>query len=311
MMRQLILAVAALVAVLNAANMRRIIQIPSGPYAGSVPLVCCDSDHDSMPEFIFHTDGPSRNEVWEHQGWNRFSLVCADTGTLPGTTMATPIPFAAGDVDNDGLTDIVCITTESDSSDPNIFYDDLITIESPDGFSYPSRLSWHYRCGNNFAIPFATYCPPDLDSDGHKEILSATPTPLGGCIWENVGNDQNELVWHHINELGFCETFGDFDLDGRMNIATASAGSDGTVVVLECTGDNQYDVMFRDTVRQPNGVDLFTTNDIDGDSLPEFYVAFENVPRGKIYLYMWEANQIGSDVYHRTLVDSVGFSGTD
>jgi len=45
--------------------------------------------------------------------------------------------------------------------------------------------------------------------------------------------------------------------------------------------------------------------------LPEFYVAFENVPRGKIYLYMWEANQAGSDVYHRTLVDSVGFSGTD
>jgi hypothetical protein len=26
---------------------------------------------------------------------------------------------------------------------------------------------------------------------------------------------------------------------------------------------------------------------------------------------MWEANQIGSDVYHRTLVDSVSFSGTD
>jgi len=81
--------------------------------------------------------------------------------------------------------------------------------------------------------------------------------------------------------------------------------------VWECTGDNQYEVVYQDTVGQPNGADVFMTNDIDGDSLPEFYVAYENVPRGKIYLYMWQANQVGSDVYHRTLLDSVGFSGTD
>jgi hypothetical protein len=53
------------------------------------------------------------------------------------------------------------------------------------------------------------------------------------------------------------------------------------------------------------------THDIDGDGLPEFYVAFENVPRGMMYLYMWQANQAGSDVYHRTLVDSLSFGGDD
>ncbi len=105
-------------------------------------------------------------EVWEHQGWNRFSLVFADTGNLPGTAMASPILFAAGDVDNDGLTDIVCVTVEYDSSNPHIVYDDVITIESPDSFSYPSRLSWYYRCCNNFVIPFPTYYAPDLDKDG-------------------------------------------------------------------------------------------------------------------------------------------------
>jgi len=68
-------------------------------------------------------------------------------------------------------------------------------------------------------------------------------------------------------------------------------------------------VVYQDTVRQPNGVDAFTTNDIDGDGKPEFYVAYENVPRGKMYLYMWE--MVGDDNYSRTLVDSVSFSGTD
>lgn len=60
---------------------------------------------------------------------------------------------------------------------------------------------------------------------------------------------------------------------------------------------------------QPNGADVFTTNDIDGDGKPEFYAAFENVPRGKMYLYMWE--MVGDDEYTRMLLDSVGFGGTD
>jgi hypothetical protein len=269
-----------------------------------------------LPELIFHAgtiqpSNPLRNEVWEHQGWNRFSLVFADTGAYPeppGITTGNAIPFAAGDIDGDGLTDIVCITVEPDSSNPDIFYDDVITIESPDSFSYPCSLSWYYRCGNNFAIPFATYYPPDLDNDGHKEIISATPS-LGLCFWENTGNNQNELVWRDTAHAFSCMTFGDFDLDGKMNFASASAGSSGITSVWECTSEDQYQIVYQDTVRQPNGADACMTRDIDGDSLPEFYVAYWNVPRGKMYLYMWEMT--GDDQYARTLVDSVGFSGAD
>jgi hypothetical protein len=311
-MRQLFLVLTLWAAGLSATGMRRIAQVPSGPYAGDVPVVCCDSDHDSMPEFIFHTDSPSRNEVWEHRGWNRFSLV-ADTGadlSPLGIRIADAIPFAAGDVDNDGLTDIVCITVEFDSADPHIVYDDVITLESPDSFSYPCSLSWYYRCGNNFVIPFATYYPPDLDNDGHKEIISATPS-LGLCFWENNGNNQNELVWRETTHAFSCMTFGDFDMDGKMNFASASAGSSGFTSVWECTGADQYQIVYQDTVRQPNGADAFMTHDIDGNGLPEFYVAYENVPRGKMYLYMWEADHAGTDSYHRTLVDSVWFSGTN
>ena len=265
---------------------------------------------------MFHTGtiqptDPLRNEVWEHQGWNRFSLVFADTGEYPepvGITTGNGAAFAAGDVDGDGLSDVVFV--DADERDSGLFYDVVMTLESPDSFSYPCSLSWYYRCGNNDALPFPTYLAPDLDKDGHKEIFCATPR-MGWCIWENTGNDQNELVWRDTVHAGAILTFGDFDGDGRMNFATASLGSDGTMTVWECTGDNHYDVVFQDTVRQPNGADLFTTNDMDGDGKPEFYVAYENVPRGKIYLYMWEAAEIGTDVYRRTLVDSVSFSGTD
>jgi len=294
-------------------SMRRVAQIPSGPYSGSGGrVVCCDSNHDSLPELIFvtgtiHPADPLRHEVWEHQGWNRFSLVFADTGAdppPPGITTGNAIPFAAGDVDGDGLTDVVCINI--DKRDSGLFYCIVMTLESPDSFSYPCSLSWYYRYSENGAIPVPIYYPPDLDQDGQKEIVM-----FAHWVWENAGDNQNELVWQDTVHAGYRSTFGDFDVDGKMNFASASLGSYGTMSVWECTGDDQYEVVYQDTVRQPNGADVFTTNDIDGDGKPEFYVAYENVPRGKIYLYMWEANQTGSDVYHRTLVDSVWFSGTN
>jgi hypothetical protein len=301
-----------------ATNMRRVAQIPSGPYADVYGrVVCCDSDHDSLPEMIFSTGtsqsyDPVRIEAWECHGWNRFSLVYADTGNIdpqppPGITTGNAIPFAAGDVDNDGLTDIVCVAVEYDSTKRDTAYDILMTLESPDSFSYPCSLSWDYRFPGLFVIPIPVYYPPDLDNDGHREMLSLTPDPaVATGIWENVADDSNELVWHGIVN-GYRFAFGDFDMDGRMNFATCG----GDVSVWECTGDDQYQVVYQDPIGLSNGYDVFTTHDIDADSLPEFYVAAENVPRGKIYLHMWEANQVGTDIYHHTLVDSVPFSGTD
>jgi hypothetical protein len=312
MLRLLFFVVAGWASVLAATSLRRVAQIPSGPYNGANGLVvCCDSDHDSLPEMYFFHTTSACHQVWELQGWNRFSLVFEDTALqLPYVRARTAIPFAAGDVDNDGLTDIVCVTIEEAGG--GLFYDIVMTLESSDSFSYPCSLSWYYRCGNNYAIPFPTYYPPDLDDDGHKEILCGVPTlSMGASIWENTRDNQNSLVWHDAAHDGYRFTFGDFDMDGRMNFVTSTLGSAGIVTVWECTGDDQYQVVYQDTVRQPNGADVFMTNDIDGDGKPEFYVAYENVPRGKMYLYMWETNAVGVDSYNRTLLDSVGFSGDD
>jgi len=265
-------------------------------------VVCCDSDHDSMPEMMFNTGtiqprNPLRIEVWEHRGWNRFGLVFTDTGEYPeppGITTGNALPFAAGDVDGDRLVDVVCISKEE--MEDGLFYNVVMTLESPDSFSYPCSLSWYYRYGNNMPFPIPTYYPPDLDGDGRKEIV------VTGWIWENSGDNQNDSVWY---DRASALTFGDFDLDGRMNFAT----SRGILTVWECMGDDQYEVVYEDTAPGSNGYDAFMTNDIDEDGLPEFYVAYHNVPEHWMYLYMWEADQIGSDVYHRTLADSVRFLG--
>jgi len=311
MVRQLLFVIVGWTTLFGATGMRRVAQVPSGPYNGADGrVVCCDSDHDSLQEMYFFHTIRACHQTWESQGWSRFALVFEDTAFRhPYLRVRTAIPFAAGDVDNDGLTDVVCITVEYDSAGGDTYYDILMTLESPDSFSYPCSLSWYYRFNGLFVIPIPIYYPPDLDKDGHREILSLTPdASIATGVWENVANDSNELVWQDT-VYGYRFAFGDFDLDGRMDFATGNLGSSGWVEVWECTGDNQYERVYRDTVLQPNGADVFTTNDIDGDGKPEFYVAYENVPRGKMYLYMWEMT--GDDQYARTLVDSVWFSGTN
>jgi hypothetical protein len=312
MVKRLALLLSGWATVLAATNMRRVAQIPSGPFHGSHGrVVCCDSDHDSLPEMYFFYNPNACHQVWESQGWNQFRLVFEDTAFQhPFVRVRTAIPFAAGDVDNDGLTDVVCITVGYDSAESGTAYDVLMTLESPDSLSYPCSLSWYYRFADLFVIPIPTYYAPDLDGDGHMEVLCGVPSlSMGASIWENTGNDQNELVWNDTVHDGYRFTFGDFDKDGRVNFATSTLGSSGVVSVWECTGDNQYEVVYQDTVWQPNGADPFTTNDIDSDGRPEFYVAYENVPRGKMYLYMWEMT--GDDQYSRTLVDSLWFGGDD
>jgi len=309
MTKRLVLLITGWATVLAATSMRRVAQIPSGPYhEGHGRVVCGDFNHDSLPDMYFFYNDNACHQVWESYGWSRFRLVFEDTACQhPSVRVRTAMPFAAGDIDGDGLTDIVCISIEK-SPVPDTFYCIVMTLESPDSFSYPCSLSWYYRYSDNGAIPIPTYYPPDLDKDGHEEIFCAAP-PLGWCIWENAGDNQNELVWRDTTHAGYRLAFGDFDVDGKMDFASASLGSFGTMSVWECAGDDQYEVVYQDTVWQPNGADLFTTSDIDGDGKPEFYVAYQNVPRGKIYLYMWEADQVGTDIYHRTLVDSVWFGG--
>lgn len=284
-------------------SMRRVAQVASGPYCGAAGrVVCCDSDHDSLPELLFltgtltHSWDPIRIEVWEHQGWNRFSLVYADTGVLDEYPVGIPtgnvIPFASGDVDGDGLTDIVGVTAELDTVGPDSVFNVVVTIESPDSFSYPCSLSWYRRYADHCRRADPTYYPPDLDGDGHREILLR-----GGRIWENVNDDSNELAWSGTPSGGYC-AFGDFDMDGRMDFATGGE-------VWENTGDNQYERVYRDTSNMPNGYDVFMTNDIDRDGRPEFYVAYAIYLQSKIWLYMYECESDGSHQFTRTLVDSV------
>jgi hypothetical protein len=267
-------------------KMRRLARAPFGPSGDRI--VCCDSDHDSLPEMIFHTGStrpgdPMRIEFWEHQGWNRFRLVCVDSGAIR-------LPYSAGDVDGDGLTDLLCRGEER--STPDSLFWTVLTLESPDSFSYPYSLSWHDRWNADWYA--GIFLLPAADEDSQSAFI------CGGRIWGNVGNNQNEVKW--TGSLGGWNfALRDLDGDGRNDIGTGWWGAE----VWECTGDYQYERVWQDTFRLGNGDDVSSTGDIDGDGRPEFYEAFNYAPRDVSYLCMYESDTAREHTFTRTLVDSI------
>ena len=292
--------------------MRRIACIPSMPVP-DVRLVCCDSDHDSLPEIVFSTGdcrdlwNPTRIEFWEHQGWNRFELVHADTAdsdlfSYPWwphrIQFGTASPMAAGDIDGDGLTDLLCVTCHYDTTGGrDTLFLDVITVESPNTFGYPCSLTWHYPYMRNEApSAYPAYFSPDLNGDGRGKIL------LAGMMWENVGNDSNELVCCRA-PAGLL-TFGDFCGEGNVEIVNAGGEGALSADVWKSSGADSFERVWQDTALRGQARDIFSTADIDGNGRPEFYLSEYIYPQWKIFLSMYQ-DESGGDQFTRTMVDSV------
>jgi hypothetical protein len=290
-------------------RLKRIAFLPSGP--DWAYILCADSDHDGMNELIFTrivTTYVPNWEIWEYRPINHYELVYADTSAFPyppGITTGNFEPNDVGDIDQDSLTDLLG-PNKDQPPNPDTLYNVVTTQEDPNYISYPQTISWWNRFSYNEVQSAPFYFSPDLDQDNMRELLFLAEGIGITHIFENRGNNQNDLVWSKFQVGAWSFAFGDFDLDGRKEFVTADLGSSGRVSVYENTGPDQYEMSFQDTVNIPNGADVLSGNDLDGDGKPEFFVSFAQLVGGDIwdfYLYMWEA--IGNNTYQRTMVDHV------
>jgi hypothetical protein len=294
--------------ILNAQTVMKRIAFLEGPYGttdGNV--ICCDSDHDGLNELIFHTgrrtvpSDPKRWEVLEYRSNNQYELVFVDTGVNspypPGVTTGNFRPYDVGDIDSDNFIDLnghnLDVTPDSE-------YNIVAMQESPNYQCYPQVLSWYYRYSANQVQSAPYYYSPDLDQDNQNEIMFLAEGNGVTYIFENCGNNQNQLVWSRYQVGAWTFAYNDFDQDGNIEFATANLGSSGIVSVYENTGPDQYTLIYQDTLHLPNGLDVFSGSDCDSDSLPEFFIGFHVVPTNTYYLYMWEAT--GNNTYQRSLV---------
>lgn len=296
--RSLLAFVAILAQAQGALNLRKVGGLEAGPEAGD--FVVADLDSNSLSELIFSTgtiypENPFRWEVWEYQPVNRFRVVYADTGVYPeppGIVTGNSIVHAGGDLDGDGLFDIVCQLVERTVGG---YYFWLGIIEQTRDPLSPFALGWRIRHGN---YPFSYATVTDLDRDGRYEIFKCP------AVYENRGDNEYERVGGTVGGSP-VNAIGDFDLDGLTDIA----GGFSVARVFENAVEKQdtYALVYTDTTGLTNAYDHFSGNDVDQDGKPEFFFCYEpNTDEGVMSirneLWMWEAT--GNNRYERTFVDS-------
>ncbi|MFH1312329.1 MAG: FG-GAP-like repeat-containing protein, partial [Candidatus Eisenbacteria bacterium] len=201
------------------------------PYLGTTVFAETKGGHWATP-CVYDLDGSGRPEVivcdkkgdlyiWEYDG----TAYLADTTGLVYSTgssfLSSPV---VGDIDDDGLPEIVAITTSGKVLAWN--HDGTQVTGDDPVIATISSTAW------------ASPALADFDSDGKLEIVAGfggQPANLALLRWDGspYGDDEVILTWGH--SLGYSSpVVADVDNDGELEIVTCS--SDGYILGVETDG---------------------------------------------------------------------------
>jgi len=273
----------------SAISFRKAAEIPSGAMTRAFGF---DTDHDGRQNLVFGAPtGGSMDfgmHYWEHIGFDRYFL--EDTALWSGL-------YDVGYLDADSLVDMV---GNRNAINPWPLY----VYESPTQNSNPTDIVWQEGGFMNICGGYIT----DLDQDGLREILfgytDSSTFVWHTCVYENTGDNQYSRVWEDTLNHSAYFVDGDFDQDGRIEFVTGCPlGNGGLVLAWECLGDNDYQLVFQDTLPWSNNYDVFSANDMDGNGKPEILYTSVHYFLYKAWLYLYET--IGDNNYDFILIDSI------
>ncbi len=192
-------------------------------------------------------------------------LLSTDEGMVPGPEIAAGAgELSLGDVDGDGLTDILN-TAQDGVSGVSIFYQNPDnTLASPVILNYPD--SGCVSVGGPTDIAFA-----DIDGNGRLDIYAVHPCDDAIVVWlQNTSGTfdsptMTTLNNHRIQRAAFGDINGDGRADAILSLSGISTFYDDAVVTMIVQPDGslaQENVFVNSGLRRP-GV---TADDINGDT---------------------------------------------
>jgi hypothetical protein len=248
-----------------------------------------DTDHDGLGEVV-HYDGDAQGVhhyyLYEHRGANTYSL------EFVGDDL---IPYAIGDLDRDGKTELV-----------GQFGSQIRVYESIDPNSYPTELVW---VSPNISNVVGYSIIGDTDLDGRQEIIHSANS-FGGSsgllIYENDGDNSFALVYTAPFQGGSIgeKAIGDLDSDGLPEIAFSNLG--GHVYVLASTMDNTWMLKWTTTTIVQAAYAVEIGPDLDGNGKPELFV-LGNRQGWRTFIY--EVSGVDQFAQVGSLVHNDGFGG--
>ncbi len=162
--------------------------------------------------------------------------------------------------------------------------------------------TWSYEwVGNGVQPMYIT----DLDQDGLKEIMTADHQVV--YFFEDRGNNQYQKVFSDtiLNSPVGSFAVGDFDGDGQKEFACGTYGGWPTTYVYECTGNDQYQMIWNDTLPTANIYDAITGPDLDGDGKLEFILSSCRSGPAPWSAQLWIYEALGNNRYDVIYADSI------
>ena len=257
-----------------------------------------DVDGDGVADFV--TSAPTRNAGGEKAG--RVYVYSTRTGKLlwmvdgkPGDQLGTGLE-SAGDVDGDGVQDVVASAPGSDTA--NVY----------SGKNGQVLLTLHGEAkGDNFGNHASTV--GDIDRDGHADVFVGAPANKAGGegagrAYVYSGKDGHVLLTltgeHADDQFGSAVT-GYTDAKHAFLVVgapTAGARKTGRVYVYDKLTDKPKFTFDSDSTGNLLGyMFLAVLGDVDGDGVPDIYAsdwsnAAKGPATGRVYVYSGRTGKV-------------------
>ena len=188
------------------------------------------------------------------------------------------------DIDSDGDDEIIINTSASRGI--NIY-------TKPNSSSYPTDLQFFFSIGSEYQVDNHTFC--DVDQDRLTDYIFTAPRDTAWFFIYEYDSLLNNFIQKYY---GLEPTTGfivyDFDLDGKNEILGSKENRN--FMLLECTGNDQYEITFEYDTELYNLYQMFKTSDIDNNGLPEFWVGGNDFVNDSFKFICFES---ASDNYYK------------
>ncbi len=254
-----------------------------------------DTDQDGWGEFICAYTDLAENYIlmYEANADNSYDLVWSWKYPVTANSFAG---IAVGDVDNNGIVDIVTTmpSLAADPSPPRLWVFEWNGVKGENKYGdYSSgdlkpNNAWDFNIPANLDFRPYSLSIEDIDSDNLNElVIGARTGDRGGEVM--VASVDGDLLsfgtWgidYNLQGLTggstYSVTTGDLDGDGNKEIY-AFVWNLFTMYTIECTGDKQYQVVdslkmiYQDKNIDYGALDAVRVADVNNDGTNEMYIA--------------------------------------